>query len=407
MSSPARPLWHGRALALVGIVLFAFSLRMAVASLSPVLDHITKDFPVPPTVIGLIGTAPPVCYAVFGILTPRLERLLGLERLTLVAIACVTIGLVWRAFATDALTLLLSTAVIFAGVGVGNVLLPPLVKSYFSDRVGLMTTAYSTAMAIATFLPPLVAVPVTDAAGWHVSLGLWTVFSLAAAIPWLALLRHTERPAAADVESASPRVFGRLWRLPMTWAITIAFAVSSTIAYTTFGWLPVILLDVAHVTPAAAGSLLSLYALIGMPCSLVVPLLVVRFHVVRPVFWVAIVVGIVGLGGLLLWPTTVTWLWVILYGLTGALFPLALVLLGLRARTHEGSVALSGFVQSIGYAIAAVFPFAVGVIHDLTDGWTVSLCLLVVVLLIAIPAALVASRPRTVEDEWERRHGAW
>ncbi len=62
----ARPLWHGRALALVGIVLVAFSLRSAVASLSPVIDHVAADFPVPTAVVGLIGAAPPVCFALFG-----------------------------------------------------------------------------------------------------------------------------------------------------------------------------------------------------------------------------------------------------------------------------------------------------------------------------------------------------
>ncbi len=70
-------LWQGRALALVGIVPFAFSLRSAVASLSPLYDHIAVDFDVPAAVIGLIGTAPPVCYAVFGLLTPALERRFG------------------------------------------------------------------------------------------------------------------------------------------------------------------------------------------------------------------------------------------------------------------------------------------------------------------------------------------
>ncbi len=50
----ARPLWQGRALALVGIVLVAFSLRSAVASLSPVIDHVAAYSPVAPVVIRLI-----------------------------------------------------------------------------------------------------------------------------------------------------------------------------------------------------------------------------------------------------------------------------------------------------------------------------------------------------------------
>ena len=126
-SSPVRPLWQGRALALVGIVLFAFSLRTAVASLSPVLAYVGADFAVSSAVAGLIGTAPPVCYAVFGILTPQLERRFGLERLAVAAMVVAVVGMTWRGLAVDAATLLLSTALIFAAVGVGNILLPPLV----------------------------------------------------------------------------------------------------------------------------------------------------------------------------------------------------------------------------------------------------------------------------------------
>lgn len=205
-------------LALIGIVLFALSLRSAVASLSPLVDHITEDFAMPAVVIGLIGTAPPVCYAVFGILTPSWERRLGLERLTVIAIAIVTAGTVVRALAPDAVTLLLGTTLIFAAVGVGNILLPPLVRTYFPDRIGLMTTVYSTTMAIATLSPPLVAVPVADSTDWRFSLGLWAVFAAVALIPWIALLvRGRSAPDEDDLETPNPRVFGRMWRLPLAW----------------------------------------------------------------------------------------------------------------------------------------------------------------------------------------------
>ncbi len=96
-----------------------------------------------------------------------------------------------------------------------------------------------------------------------------------------------------------------------------------------------------------------------------------------------------------------------LLGIAPLLFPLTLVLLGLRTRAHEGAVALSGFVQSVGYAMVAVFPFAIGLLHDATDSWTLPLIVLAVVVAAAIPAGLVAARRNTIEDEWERRHGAW
>lgn len=401
----SRPLWRGRTLALLGIVLFSFSLRSAVASLSPVLDSVRADFDVAAWVVGLIGTAPPVCFAIFGILTPQLERRFGLERLAAVAVIAVAAGLAGRALAVDATTLTLSTAVIFAGVGVGNVLMPPLVKKHFPDRVGLMTTVYTTTMAFSTFLPPLFAVPVAESAGWRTSLGMWALFATVALIPWIALVVRERAAAAPDLAEASPRAFGRLWALPLTWAVTVTFLVSSSLAYTAFAWLPVMLVDLAGVTAADAGALLSLFAIMGLPASLLVPLLVARFRVIPVLFAVAVSAGLVGLAGLLLAPAAAPWLWVALVGLTPLYFPLALVLLGLRTRTHEAAVALSGFVQSVGYAIAAFAPLLVGILHELTGSWTGPLLLLAVVVTASIPAGWIASRPHTIEDEWERRNG--
>lgn len=411
MTSPAsRPLWQGRALALVGIVLFAFSLRSAVASLSPLFDHIAAEFELPAAVIGLIGTVPPVCFAVFGLLTPGLERRLSLERLAIIAMAVVAVGLVARGLAANSVLLLVGTALIFAAVGVGNILLPPIVKRYFPDRVGLMTTVFSTTMAVATLLPPLIAVPVADAAGWRTSLELWAVFALAAMIPWirLSLRRQAEQAADdAEVDEPGPRVFARMWRIPLAWALMVGFAVSSTLAYTSFAWLPKLLVDTAGVTPAAAGALLSLFAGMGLPCSLLVPLLVTRYNATRVLFGVAVTAGFAGIGGLLLAPQGPTWLWVALLGTAPLLFPLILVLLSLRTRTHEGSVALSGFVQSVGYGIAAIFPLGVGLLHDATGSWTGPLIVLAGVVACAIPAGVVAARTVTVEDDWERRYGSW
>jgi CP family cyanate transporter-like MFS transporter len=153
--------------------------------------------------------------------------------------------------------------------------------------------------------------------------------------------------------------------------------------------------------------LLSLFAAMGLPASLLVPLLVTRWNATRVLFGVAVVCGLAGIAGLLWAPATLTWLWIALLGTAPLLFPLILVLLNLRSRTHEGAVALSGFVQSVGYAIAALFPIGIGLLHDATDSWSGALVVLAVVVACAIPAGVIAARPRTVEDDWERRHGAW
>lgn len=430
------PLWRGRMLAVLGIVLCAFSLRSAVASLSPVVDLIAQDFPLSPAVVGLIGSAPPVCFAVFGLVTPLLERRLGLERVAVIALGAVALGLFLRGVSGDAIGLLLTTALVFAGVGMGNILMPPLVKKYFADRIGVMMTLYTSMMAVSTFVPPLVAVPVADAAGWRLSIALWGVFALAGMIPWIVMLLRSSVTAGSVPEPAegpepvevpelleapeltatgpiptSPQtrsLFGRLARIPLTWALAATFATSSTMAYVSFAWLPLVFIDIAGVDAATAGLLLSLFAAIGLPAGLLVPVLVVRMQATRPIVLVGSIGGLIGLAGLILAPTPgLLWLWAVLFGLNGVLFPLALVLISIRARTPEGAVVLSSFVQSVGYTLAAVFPVLFGVLHAASGGWTWSLLLLGAVLIAVIPFGMLAGRRVTVEDEWERRHGRW
>jgi len=215
-----RPLWRGRALALAGILLVALNLRSAVASLSPLVEHIQADFPVSPFVLGLLGSAPPVCFAIFGVLTPLLARRVGLERLLVIAIVVLSGALILRGAAPSAGMLLAATVAIFAGVAVGNVVLPPLVKKYFPDRIGLVTTMYMTAMAVSTFLPPLVSVPMADAVGWRWALAQWGVLAALAVVPWVALLLRARAGRADEVHAAptGPTV-RRLWASPMAWAI--------------------------------------------------------------------------------------------------------------------------------------------------------------------------------------------
>ncbi|NUU05731.1 MFS transporter [Leifsonia sp. C5G2] len=397
----ARPLWRGRAIALLGILLVAANLRTAVAALSPIFAEIRTEFAVSSIGVGLLGMLPPVCFALFGLIAPRFTRRLSLEAVVVIALAVMLAGHLVRASAGSFAVLAIGSAVTFAGMGVGNVLLPPLVKRYFPDRIGLVTSLYATVMSVSTLLPPLVAVPVADAAGWHVSVGMWALVTVLAILPWLRIL-ISHRPAHPDsdveVETAQPAMAGRVWRSPLAWAMAVLFAVSSLNAYAMFAWLPQILHDVAGVPPLDAGALLSVYAGMGIPAGLLVPLLASRMRNVALLIYVAVAFFVVGYLGLILVPATATWLWVALAGLGPLLFPLCLVLINMRTRTHAGSVALSGFTQGLGYTLGALGPLAVGVLHQLTASWTLALAVLTATALAAAVAGSIAARPHYLED---------
>ena len=394
-------------MALLGIVLVALSLRTAVAAVSPIVTEIGADIPLSVVGLGVLGMLPPVCFALFGILTPLATRRVSLELVTAIALVAILAGHLLRAASASFTMLVVGSVVAFAGMSVGNVLLPPLVKRYFPDRIGLVTSLYATVISVSTFLPPFIAVPVADSAGWRVSLGMWAVTALLAIVPWCALLVRARtnrpepsRPTTEEIETASAAALGRVWRTPVAWAVMVVLCVSSVNVYTFFAWMPDMLHDIAGSSQGEAGALLGLYAAMGLPTSMLVPVLAARMRNVGILIQGAVVLLLVGDLGLLLLPMAATWLWVCLAGLGGLLFPLALVLINARTRTHEGSVALSGFSQGVGYTIAALGPLLFGVLHELSGGWAWPLGFLILVALAPVAAGIVLSRERMIEDEW-------
>lgn len=398
-----KPLWAGRAAAVIGVILIALNLRSAVAALSPILGLVDADIPLTSIGIGLLGMLPPLAFAVSGLVAPLVARRLGLEATMAVACVAMVIGPLVRAEAPSYSVLVAGSVVVLAGMGFGNILLPPMIKKYFPDRVALLTATYVTLMSVSASVPPLVAAPLADAVGWRISIGAWAVFAVAALVPWtvvwLSQRRTARRSADAAVQIAPPQLLGQMGRSRTAIAISMAFAVTSLNVYAIFAWLPEIVADTAGTSPAEAGALVALYAAIGLPLGLLAPLVVSRVANQAWLILLGVAFFFAGYLGLLLAPTTATALWVVLAGLGPLLFPLSLVLINLRTRTQAGSIALSGFVQGIGYGVGATGPLILGLLHDLTDGWTIPLVFLLATAVLAVPAAVVLARPSFVEDE--------
>ncbi len=413
MNSTSSP-WTGRLLVLTGILLSAFNLRTAVTSLTPLLDTLADTFGFGATMIGVFGMVPTAAFALFGVLTPRIARRIGLENAALLSMLLAAAGLLGRSFSADTWQLVASSAVALAGMGIGNVVLPPLVKRYFPLRVGAVSTAYITMLQMGTMLPALAAVPLAQAAGWQVALGSWSLIAVVAALGWVAVLiqQHRRGSVVAALHDQSvlrhdgvlgltatePLRHLKIWRSPLAWGMVFMFGMTSLITYAMFTWLPVLMVD-AGASRVFGGLMVAVFSAFGLLSALVVPFAAVRMRNPYPLVVICVVAYAIAFPGLLLAPMSMPLLWVILLGIGPATFPLALTMINLRTRTHVGATALSGFAQGIGYTLSCAGPLLFGVLHDVSEGWGLPFAFLSVCVVLMAIGGWQVCKPLMLEDD--------
>ncbi|MGY2078902.1 CynX/NimT family MFS transporter [Modestobacter sp. SYSU DS0657] len=388
---------HGAVLVGTAIVLTGFNLRTAVNSVGPVLEEVERGLGISSGLAGLITSMPLICFALIGFAGPPLAARFRDGHVLAAALLVMTAGLLGRVATDSVWVFLAGTVATMVGGALGNVLLPGLVKRWFPGRTGLLVGAYSTALAIGGAVASVTAAPIAAAAGadgWRWALGIWAVFAVVAALPWLFV---PVRPGASRGTHTAVRLRS-LTRSPLAWTMAAFFGLQSMQAYVIVGWTAQYLRD-QGMSAAAAGSLVGLNALIVIPLNAVVPLVAVRQHLQRPMLLVFVACYLAGWTGLLLAPLTMPWLWVSLLGLGMGSFAMVLALFGLRGRTPESVAALSTVAQGWGYALAGVGPLLVGLLRGITGGYTGMFVLVYAGVVLLGVTGWAICRERYVDDE--------
>lgn len=396
ISSPSS-LWRGRFFILAGILLSAFNLRTAVTSITPIMDSLAQEFGFGTTLMGIIGMSPTAAFALFGVATPWLIRRFNLLSVALLSMLLASLGLVLRSFALETWQLLLANFVALAGMGMGNVVLPPLVKSYFPLRIGSVSTAYITLLQIGTVLPALFAVPLATAYGWPWALGVWAAPAFLALLIMLALFLKKPVPELQLNIQATNAAKLAVWRSPLTWGLVLMFGMTSLISYAIFTWLPLILVQ-SGASAKFGGNMLALFAALGLISALLMPWAATKMRNPYPLVVLCLLAYAVAFPGLMFAPLSYPVLWVVMLGLGPSTFPLALTLINLRTRSSHGSASLSGFAQGMGYLISCAGPFLLGVLRESSQGWVVPLSFLGLCAVIMAIGAWQVCKPRLLED---------
>ncbi|RNL87012.1 MFS transporter [Halostreptopolyspora alba] len=394
---PRRVFW----LLAAGVGLAALNLRTGITSVGPVLNEITVDLGMSGALAGVLTTLPVLCFAVFGGATPTLIRRFGEHRVLVVALLALTVGLATRVLTGDPWLFLTLTALALSGGAIGNVLVPTLVKQHFPDRIGTMTTLYTTALAVGTTVAAAATVPVERASGsWHLALGMYAAFGVIAVIPWLLVL-HREPPRPDPAEALG---LGEVLRTGTGWQSVFFFGSQSAVAYIMFGWYAQFLRD-NGLEPATAGLALSYLTFLAIPIALVLPGLMARVRDHRGFVGTFYACYAVGVTGLWLAPLQGVWLWTTFIGVGMGTFTLALTFFAVRTRTSAGTAAMSATSQGLGYLMGGAGPFLFGTLHDLTDAWNAPLAMVLGLTTLNLVVGMLLGRPHYLEDRLTTRSG--
>ncbi|MFV3325872.1 CynX/NimT family MFS transporter [Pseudomonas sp. NY15372] len=356
---------HKPWLLLLGLVLVALNLRPALSSMAPVLGQVSEGLGLSASQAGLLTTLPVLCLGLFAPLAPVLARRFGSERVILGILLALALGILVRS-ALGAPGVFLGSLVAGASIGIIGVLLPGIVKRDFPRHAGTLTGVYTMALCLGAALAAGATVPLAQYFddSWALGLGFWLVPALLAMLVWLPQARRGH-----GLHKVAYRVKG-LWRDPLAWQVTLYMGLQSSLAYIVFGWLPSILIG-RGLSPTEAGLVLSGSVIVQLVSSLSAPWLATRGKDQRLAIVIVMLITLAGLFGCLYAPLSGLWGWAVVLGLgQGGTFALALTLIVLRSNDAHVAANLSSMAQGVGYTLASMGPFAVGLVHDLTGGWS-------------------------------------
>jgi CP family cyanate transporter-like MFS transporter len=383
------------------MVVLCLNLRAAVTTVAPLLERVRNDVPFSAASESLIAAAPPLMFALFGALAPFLGRLWGLERVVAGAMGVAAAGMAVRAAIATEPVFLGATILIMAGLGTANVAIPPLVKRYFPDRVGFMTSASTVFLVIGQAMPPVFGAALADRFGWRLAVGVWAAGAALAAFPWVVQPYRQSRRRRRSGVPRPPRAAGpgaRVTRSPAFWGITGLLVCNSVAAYALMGWLPQLMAD-SGAPPRQGALVLAGFTVGSLIPALAVPALTARAR--RP--WILVVAmfacWVAGLAGFMWSPLDGTWLWLALTRVGDGNYACAMTLMNLRTRRPGTLLEVSGFAQAIGYTCAGAATFAFGQLYAVTGGWFWPLALLVCTMPLGLAGGIVASRRVMVEDQ--------
>jgi MFS transporter, CP family, cyanate transporter len=325
-------------------------LRLTVLATPPVVPLLHADLHLSETAIGWLSSLPPMLFAIMAVPGALLINAFGSAA---------------RGVYPDAISLYVSTMIMAAGVAIMQPVLPPLVRTWFPQRIGFATAIYTNGLLVGETLAVALTIPfllplVNDS--WRLSFVVWSAPVLVTALLVIACV--STLGGAGQASTSTNRKWWPDWRQPLIWRLGLILGSINAMYYVTNAFLPDYV--IAAGRPDLISESLTALNLCQLPASVV--MLGVAGRLVKEPWAYRVTGGLAALCVVGMMTTTDFWI-VVWAGLLGFVSSMTLVLtlalpsvLGAPDDVHRTSAGMF----TISYSIAMVLSIGGGWLWDLT-----------------------------------------
>ena len=387
---------------LAGVWCLYFSFGLTVTGLAPLVSVIVDDLSMSHTAMGSVLGAWQLVYVFSAVPCGALIDRLGPRRALFIGALLVVASSLGRSLATDHLTLFLAVALLGLGGPIVSAGAPKVVSLWFHGRergfaMGLYITGPTLGGVLALSLTNSLLMPWLDG-DWRGVLQLWAAVAAVGAGIWLLVSAHPssramEKRLAAEPRQTQRRVLGDLLKLPH---VRLVLAMSLGIFmfnHALNNWLPE-LLRVGGMSAAVAGYWAAIPTAVGVIGALLIPRHATPERRFPILFALCIAAGVAslclhaGMGPFLL--TGLVLQGFVRGGLTIILVLTLVEMPGVQER-YAGTA--SGLFFSAAEVGGVAGPLTLGILYDVTGGFTAGLYLLTSITVLLVFSVLYLRRP--------------
>ncbi|MBT0782041.1 MFS transporter [Paracoccus sp. pheM1] len=366
------------------VALVGLALRPFLTGVGPLAAPISAETGLTMQGLSALTLLPILLMGAGAFLGPAIQARLGAKRAAVLALLVLGLGSGLRLGAHSALDMLGSAMLLGAGAAVVQAVFPTIIKREFPRGINLAMGLYAAMMmgggAFGAQAAPLIA---AWSGSWRLALG-W--LALPAALT--ALLVALALPPEARAPQGSRQGLWHWLRLPRVWLLMACFGLINGGYSSSVAWLAPAFQDLGW-SAGASGGLLAVLAVGQAVSALATPVLASRGSDRRPWLGICLAMQALGFAMLVLHPEAAPYPIAFLLGAgLGGCFSLMMIVALDHLPDPAQAGALAALMQGGGFLLAAIPPWILALLHDLTGsftlGWALHLAAVLAVCALAL-----------------------